>query len=160
MEENKEYYIYALIDPRNGKPFYFGKGKDDRKDTHTREGREAEKKEKESEKDERIKAIRSTGKEPLTRILARKFTDEQALLIESTAIWVGKEWFDKDRLTNKVSGHHSKNFRKHDTSNELTHFDYHNKIYHYYVKEKEGNRKYDEDYTELWEDYKKLGLFL
>lgn len=27
MDEEKNYYVYALIDPRNGQPFYIGKGK-------------------------------------------------------------------------------------------------------------------------------------
>jgi len=28
--ERLKYYVYALIDPRNNKPFYIGKGKDNR----------------------------------------------------------------------------------------------------------------------------------
>ena len=31
------YYIYAYIDPRNGSPFYIGKGKNNRKSDHLRE---------------------------------------------------------------------------------------------------------------------------
>ena len=30
------YYVYALIDPRNNKPFYIGKGKDNRAESHAK----------------------------------------------------------------------------------------------------------------------------
>lgn len=37
-----EYYVYELIDPRNNKPFYIGKGKGDRIDHHEKEARKSQ----------------------------------------------------------------------------------------------------------------------
>jgi hypothetical protein len=42
MAEQKQYYVYQLIDPRTSKPFYIGKGKKDRINAHEKEARKGE----------------------------------------------------------------------------------------------------------------------
>lgn len=52
-----EFYVYELRDPRNGLPFYVGKGKGDRINAHEREARKGVS----SPKCERIKEIWAAG---------------------------------------------------------------------------------------------------
>lgn len=57
-QENIGYYVYALVDPRDGKFFYIGKG--NRVFDHVKGAMESD---AESEKIETIKAIQKAGKE-------------------------------------------------------------------------------------------------
>jgi uncharacterized protein len=92
-------YVYLYVDPRNGRPFYVGKGVGSRAFAHLADADE-------SEKVERIAAIRSSGKEPRVEILRHGLTDDQAALVEAAVI----DCIGLDRLTNAVSGHHSRSF--------------------------------------------------
>lgn len=95
--EGLRYYVYLYIDPRDGVPFYIGKGKGNRCFAHLHDHGE-------TEKAERIAAIRSEGLEPRIDILKYGLTESEALLVESTAI----DLLDIRKLTNRVRGHGSR----------------------------------------------------
>ena len=56
--EKLKFYVYCLIDPRDEKPFYIGKGKENRVFEHARS---SIKNELNSDKLEKIREIRSNG---------------------------------------------------------------------------------------------------
>lgn len=66
------YYVYQLIDPRNGKPFYVGKGSCDRAHTHAafKDGNNN------PHKDRLIRKLQSLGLEPRVTIVIDGITDE------------------------------------------------------------------------------------
>jgi hypothetical protein len=92
-------YVYVYIDPRNGKPFYVGKGKDNRLFSHLQD-------QSETEKVAKIAEIRRTGKEPRIEILRYGLSDSEARLVEASSI----DLIGKARLTNGTSGHHEGSF--------------------------------------------------
>ena len=98
-----QYYVYALIDPRNNEVFYIGKGNNDRvfqheweKDTNT-----------ESAKHHRINAIKKSGKSVKKVILLYGLTEESAFSAESALINL-VNFTSTHKLTNVMSGHHAK----------------------------------------------------
>jgi uncharacterized protein len=74
-----DYYVYVYIDPRNFEEFYYGKGKDRRKDAHLTD-------DSSSEKAKRIAAIRHDGLDPIIRVIARGLTEHDAFLVEKTLL--------------------------------------------------------------------------
>lgn len=92
-------YVYVYIDPRDGKPFYIGKGVGSRCFAHLEDKTE-------SEKVQRIAEIRAAGKEPLIDLLRYGLTDREAALVEAAAI----DLIGKENLTNKVVGFHKGTF--------------------------------------------------
>jgi hypothetical protein len=88
-------YVYVYIDPRNGEPFYIGKGKRDRLFSHLNDLSE-------TQKVARIAEIRDSGKEPQIDILRYGLSDAEAALAEAAAI----DLIGKANLTNRVSGYH------------------------------------------------------
>jgi hypothetical protein len=92
-------YVYVYIDPRNGKPFYVGKGKGNRLFAHLKDKSEIEKVAK-------IAEIRQSGKEPRIEILRYGLSDSEAHLVEAASI----DLIGKDKLTNRMSGHHESSF--------------------------------------------------
>jgi len=92
------YYAYVYIDPRNFEEFYYGKGKDSRKNAHLFENSD-------SDKSKRIKAITKEGLEPIIRVVARNLSEKEALLVEKTLLWKLEK-----HLTNISSGHFLKSF--------------------------------------------------
>lgn len=92
-------YVYVYIDPRTKEPFYIGKGQGDRLFSHLYD-------ESETEKTRRIDDIRKNGEEPHIDILRYGLTNEEAALVEAAAI----DLLGKNRLTNRVAGHHEKSF--------------------------------------------------
>lgn len=103
IKNNSNYYVYVYIDPRNFEEFYYGKGKENRKEAHIHDVSD-------SEKVNRIKDIGKAGLSPIIKVIAKDLTEHEAFLVEKTLIWkLGKT------LTNISSGHFSEKFRPHNT---------------------------------------------
>lgn len=92
MERAMGAYVYIYIDPRDGNPFYVGKGRGDRVFAHLDSP--------DHEKAEQIKAIRKTGQDPRIDILRYGLSDAQALLVEAAVI----DFIGRDDLLNRASG--------------------------------------------------------
>jgi hypothetical protein len=92
-------YVYVYIDPRNGEPFYIGKGKENRVFTHLSELSE-------TDKVKRITDIQKNGQEPQIDILRYGLSDTEARLAEAVAI----DLIGKHRLTNQMAGYHKGSF--------------------------------------------------
>lgn len=88
-------YVYVYIDPRNGKPFYIGKGNGNRLFAHLADTTE-------SKKVARIAEIRQDGLEPHIDILRYGLSDSEAALVEAASI----DLIGLKNLTNEVSGIH------------------------------------------------------
>ena len=101
VAERLKWYVYRLIDPRNGQTFYVGKGQGDRIFEHAKGALSATKDEDAADlKFQRIKEIEATGLEVAHVIHRHNIENGQvAFLIEAALIdaYPG--------LTNKVSGH-------------------------------------------------------
>jgi uncharacterized protein len=92
-------YVYVYTDPRDDHPFYIGKGTGDRAFAHLADTSE-------TKKALRIREIRKAGLEPRIDILRYGMTDEEASLVEASAI----DLLGLLRLTNRVRGEHSRSF--------------------------------------------------
>ena len=96
------HYVYKLIDPRDGKIFYIGKGSGDRVLAHIREEDGLDNNESEillSPKLGIIRAIKADGLTPIHVIIRHGLDSESAHLIESVLIQ------ETPGLTNLVAGH-------------------------------------------------------
>lgn len=103
--EELGFYVYSLVDPRNNKIFYIGKGYGNRVFQHC----EAALKEEEwSLKLDLIRDIISSGAEVKHYILRHKLTEEEAFKVESALIdfLTYPEFNTEQTLTNIESGHH------------------------------------------------------
>jgi hypothetical protein len=88
------YYVYLYVDPRNGRPFYVGKGRGKRILVHLSAVGE-------SRKIRTITELNELGLEPRLDVLAHGLPDEMtALRIEAAAI----DLLGLDDLTNEVRG--------------------------------------------------------
>lgn len=92
-------YVYVYTDPRNGRPFYIGKGQGNRLFAHLDDTSE-------TEKTNTISAIRKSGQEPQIDILRYGLTDAEAALVEASTI----DLIGLPLLKNRVAGHHEKSF--------------------------------------------------
>ena len=100
MAEKLGYYVYLYVDPRDGKVFYIGKGKDERCLDHLFE-------DDDHPKVKRIRDIFAAGLEPRIEMLAHGLRAEQeAYNIEAAAIGL----LGLDNLTNRVVGNDSLRF--------------------------------------------------
>jgi hypothetical protein len=93
------FYVYALIDPRNNKIFYIGKGTGKRLLDHGHRAHLIAESRTESAKISRIREIRSIGCEPHIDIIHHGLSESEALLMEAGLIDSIAD------LTNVVSGH-------------------------------------------------------
>lgn len=96
--EKLGYYVYGLIDPRNARYFYIGKGKGNRVFDHIKEAKNSN---TDKDKIKTIKQIQQAGLEVICMILRHGLRDdEEALNIEATLInFIGIE-----SLTNEQDG--------------------------------------------------------
>ncbi len=103
-EQIGPYYVYALIDPRDGydrEIFYVGKGTGGRLLSHGLEALLEYEAGTEPDKIARIKAIRAGGDEPQIDVIHHGLEEPEALLVEAAVI----DSFEVENLTNKVRGH-------------------------------------------------------
>ena len=99
--ERLGYYVYLLIDPRDDKVFYVGKGKGWRILAHLGEGSDVG--DDAPEKDKRIRDIRAAGCEIKPDVLRQGLTEEEAFEIEAAVI----DLIGIGNLTNRMRGHRS-----------------------------------------------------
>lgn len=102
IESLNGFYVYALIDPRNEKVFYIGKGTGNRVFSHEIESgktRESEKK-----KIQQIRAIENSGYSVKRLIVNWGLSENEAFVAEATLINLLNRMPDI-QLTNEVSGH-------------------------------------------------------
>ncbi len=105
-----KYYVYRLIDPRNGNTFYVGQGKNNRVFAHAKgvldnyEGENYnDNEDDESSKIKIIREIKSSGLSVIYIIQKYGLTKEEALLVESVLIDV----YGLNQLSNEIHGHES-----------------------------------------------------
>jgi hypothetical protein len=96
-------YVYLYVDPRNGRPFYVGKGRGNRCFAHLRT-----KDSDLSAKSEVLAELRQLGKQPRIEILAYGMSNDEALLVERAAI----DLLGLESLTNVVNGHSAGTMRR------------------------------------------------
>lgn len=92
-----KFYVYLYIDPRNEEVFYVGKGTGNRCFHHLKDVCE-------NDKAARIAEIHKARLEPRIEVLKYGLSEQQALLVEATAI----DLLEVDNLTNGVRGHGSR----------------------------------------------------
>lgn len=105
IKEALGYYVYALVDPRDGKIFYIGKGKGNRVFQHA----EAALVDNTFDlKLDTIRSIISEGKEVAHYIIRHNLEEDEAYLVESTLIdmLTYSRFNHNNQLTNLIAGHH------------------------------------------------------
>ncbi len=103
MEALGGYYVYALIDPRDDKVFYIGKGTGDRVFHHEKENAKHQGLEKEKLK--KIQDISNSGNQVKRLILHWGLTEQEAFVAEASLINM-LNYIPGTTLTNIVAGHH------------------------------------------------------
>jgi uncharacterized protein len=91
------HYVYMYVDPRSKQPFYVGKGQGNRAFAHLANSSE-------SEKASVLDELAKLGMRPIIELLKYGLTEDEALLVEATAI----DLLDIRTLTNCVRGHGSR----------------------------------------------------
>lgn len=107
-QEELKYYVYALIDPRDNKIFYIGKGISNRVFAHMNA---AITNPDESEKLDTIRAIHENNQTVKHMIIRHGLEENEAYILESVLIdfLTYKDFAEIAKITNLVSGHHSFN---------------------------------------------------
>ena len=102
--EKLGYYVYVLIDPRNMKVFYVGKGKGSRIYAHVGASEFIET--KEVQKISTIREIRAAGREVQHVVIRHGLTETEAFAVEASVIDYIKN-VQKSILTNLVNGRYT-----------------------------------------------------
>lgn len=97
------YYVYALVDPRNDKVFYIGKGIGNRVFSHEIESGKSPASEK--KKLHKIRDIEENGYSVKRLIVNWGLSEDEAFIAEATLINLLNR-MPEIQLTNEVSGHH------------------------------------------------------
>ena len=101
VADQLKWYVYRLIDPRNGETFYVGKGQRNRIFQHAKGALSATKNEDAVDlKSQRIKEIATSGLD-VAHVIHRHNIDDQKLAFQIEAALIDAY----PGLTNKVSGH-------------------------------------------------------
>ena len=105
-QEGIKSYVYALIDPRDNRIFYIGRGINNRVFSHVNE---AVINPRETEKLDTIRAIKNSNQEVKHFIIRHGLEENEAILIESVLIdfLTFKDFADVAKITNIASGHNS-----------------------------------------------------
>lgn len=98
------YYVYGLVDPRNNKNFYIGKGTGNRVFQH--EAESDKNPESEKAKLQIIKSIEESKKEVKHILINWGLTEKEAFAAEASLINL-MNYISIDTLTNIVAGYHS-----------------------------------------------------
>ena len=101
--EELHFYVYLLLDPRDGQTFYVGKGSGNRVFEHTNEPVELD---RSNEKLDQIREIHGAGMEVKQIILRHGLTEDTAEAIEATMI----DFLGRDNLANVQGGLYSKQY--------------------------------------------------
>lgn len=123
LEADKNYYVYALVDPTNDfVPFYIGKGINKRVFNHFSINDEVEMLTENVAKLKKISELRTLGyeKKDISRVMAKNLTEDEAFLLESFLI---KTVYGFDKLTNKVHGKYQNRFRQHNSLEYFNDYD-------------------------------------
>jgi len=99
VAEQIDHYVYLLLDPATGKPFYVGKGVGNRMFQHEHEA--LNKPQTKSIKLQQIRRIASTGEAVEYRILRHGLTRAEATEVESAII----DYIGLENLANKQGGY-------------------------------------------------------
>ena len=103
IEALNGFYVYALVDPRNDKVFYVGKGTGNRVFSHEIESGKS--RESEKKKLQHIREIENCGYSVRRLIINWGLTENEAFIAEATLINLLNRMPDI-QLTNEVPGHH------------------------------------------------------
>lgn len=106
LEALNGFYVYALIDPRDDKVFYIGKGSGNRVFFHEIESKKAYNRDK--DKLNRIQEIEDSGFLVKRLIINWGLSESEAFVAETSLINLLK-YVPDVKLTNEVSGHHVHN---------------------------------------------------
>lgn len=104
LNVNGEYYVYALVDPRNDKVFYIGKGTENRVFWHKKESDKNP--ESENEKIRMIKEIENSGQQ-VKHILINWGLDEKEAFASEASLINLMNYISDISLSNIVAGHHT-----------------------------------------------------
>ena len=105
VSEQLKWYVYRLIDPRNGETFYVGKGQGDRVFSHANGLLAGEESEVSDPKQERIRDINAAGLE-VGHVIHRHGIDSSRAAYEIEAALIDAY----PGMTNKVRGHGSRDY--------------------------------------------------
>lgn len=105
VAEALAYYVYALVDPRDNKIFYIGKGRENRVFQHAEACIEGN---AHNLKLDTIRSIIAEGRQVEHYILRHNLEEREAYLVESTLIdmLTYPRFNHENQLTNIIAGHH------------------------------------------------------